>query len=359
MDEEIISRLLNWAKGKKDYPYSIELSPTLRCNLNCLFCWRYGKKVNYGKELSLKDYEKILMEAKELKVKEVRIIGGGEPLVRKDTLKVMERVKKLEMFGYICTNGTLFTERMIEKLVKIGWDHVKISFHSPDKKTQDFIAQKESFEKIVKNIKTFEKWKKLLRTKKPKIEIGMVLNRINFKQVVEMVKLAKGLNVQSFFIEPLTVYTNEGEKLRLKTNEVKEFGKLAREAYLLANGLETNLQQFFSPEIIEKTGEMIEEIKRILKRKEKDFFSIPCYEPWYRMGIRVDGKVCPCGFLDEESWENVKEKSLEEIWFGEYFNLRRKQIFEGKLPKHCKKCCITLVANNKIIRNELEKFRFL
>jgi radical SAM protein with 4Fe4S-binding SPASM domain len=359
MDEEIIRRLLNWAKGKKDYPYSIELSPTLRCNLNCLFCWRYGKNVNYGKELSLKDYMRILREAEKLKVREVRIIGGGEPLIRKETFKMMEEIKKLGMFGYICTNGTLFNEKIMKRLVEIGWDYVKISLHAPNEKMQDFITQGASFKKVIENIKIFNRWKELLRKGKPKIEIGMVLNRINFKKIIEMVKLAKKLNVQSFFIEPLTVYTEEGRKLKLKKSEVREFGEIAREAYLLANGLETNLQQFFSPEIIEKTGEMVEEIKRILKRKEKNFFSVPCYEPWYRMGIRVDGTVCPCGFLDEESWENVKEKSLKEIWFGEYFNLRREQILERKLPEHCKKCCITLVANNKIIRNELEKFRFM
>lgn len=359
MDREIIERLLNWAKGKRDYPYSIELSPTLRCNLNCLFCWRYGKDVDYGLELNLKDYRRILKEAKELKVREVRVIGGGEPLIRKETFKIMKEIKKLGMFGYICTNGTLFSENSIKNLVKIGWDHVKISFHASKKGIQDKLTQRKSFEKIVKNIRTFAKWKNKLKRKKPKIEIGMVLNRLNFREIVDMVKLAKKLDVQSFFIEPLTVYTSMGSKLKLTKKEIREFGKLAREAYLFANGLETNLQQFFSPEIIEKTGEMIEEIKRILKNERKNFFFAPCYEPWYRMGIRVDGRVCPCGFFDEESWENIKEKSLREIWFGEYFNLRRKQILEGNLPKHCKKCCITLVANNKLIRSELEKFKFM
>jgi MoaA/NifB/PqqE/SkfB family radical SAM enzyme len=353
--DEKIERLLEWAKGKKSLPYSLELSPTLKCNLNCLFCWRYGKNVGSKDELSLEEYKRILKEANKLKIKEVRIIGGGEPLLRKDTFEIMKEVKKYRMFGYICTNGTLFSEKMIEKLVRIGWDHVKISLHGPDKKTQDFLVQGKSFEKVIKNIKSFVEWKEKLKTEKPKLEIGLVLNKINFKKVPSMIKLAKNLNVQAFFIEPITVYTKKGRELKLSKKEAEKFKEIAKNAYKLANGLETNLQQFFSSELIEKTGKMVEKIKKLVKGKRKDFLSAPCFEPWWRMGIRVDGWVCPCGFLDQNTTENVRKKSLEEIWFGEYFEKRRRELLSKTMPDYCKKCCTTLVQYNQIIRDQLEK----
>jgi MoaA/NifB/PqqE/SkfB family radical SAM enzyme len=355
MDEKI-ERLIGWARGRKKMPFSIELSPTLKCNLNCLFCWRYGKKIDYGKELTLKEYKRILKEANQIKVKEIRIIGGGEPLLRKDTFEIMKEVKKYGMFGYICTNGIFFSDEMTKKLVTIGWDHVKISFHGPNKKTQDFLAQGKSFNKTIKNIKSFVKWKKKLKTEKPKIEIGLVLNRMNFRKLIPMVKLAKKLNVQAFFVEPITVYTKRGEELKLKKEEAKEFKEIARRTCSFANGLETNLQQFFSPELIEKTGKMTEEIKRFIKNKRKDFLSIPCFEPWWRMGIRVDGWVCPCGFLDQNTTENVRSENLRKIWFSEYFENRRKQLLQKETPDYCQKCCITLVQYNQIIREQLSKF---
>ncbi|MEM5829482.1 MAG: radical SAM protein [Candidatus Aenigmatarchaeota archaeon] len=354
--EEKIKRLVRWSKGRKSLPYSIELSPTLRCNLNCLFCWRYGKKIEYGDELTLEEYKRILKEAEELKVREIRIIGGGEPLLRKDTFELMKEVKKHGMFGYICTNGTLFSDEAIKTLVSIGWDHVKISVHAPDKKTQDFLAQGKSFERQIKNIKSFVGWKRKLKSESPKIEIGLVLNRLNFRKVMDMVKLVKKLNVQAFFIEPITVYTKIGKNLKLRNEESEEFKEIARKAYSISNGLETNLQQFFSRELIEKTGKMLEEIKKLVKSVRDDFLSIPCYEPWWRMGIRVDGWVCPCGFLDQNTRENVRNKSLKEIWFGEYFEERRKQLLQKNMPKYCQKCCTTLVQYNQIIREELSKF---
>jgi MoaA/NifB/PqqE/SkfB family radical SAM enzyme len=354
MDEKI-KKLIKWEKNHKANPFSLELSPTLRCNLNCLFCWRYEKKVDYGNELTLEEYKRILEEANQLKVKEIRIIGGGEPLSRKDTFEIMKEVKKYGMFGYICTNGTLFSEDMIKRLVAIGWDHVKISLHGPNKKTQDFLTQEESFEKIIKNIKSFVRWKEKLKTQKPKLEIGFVLNRKNFRKVSSMVELANKLNVQVFFIEPITTYTEKGKVLKLKKKGVEEFKEIAKRAYFLAKNLNTNLQQFFSPELIEKTGNMIEEIKKNIKDNKRNFLSVPCYEPWWRMGIRVDGWVCPCGFLDQNTTENIREKSLKEIWFGEYFKTRRKQLLYKEMPKYCERCCTTLVLSNQIIRDELSK----
>lgn len=270
MDEKI-TRILKWTNGEKALPYSIELSPTLRCNLNCLFCWRHGRKVEYGNELKLEEYKRILKEANQLKVREIRIIGGGEPLLRKETFEIMKNVKKYGMCGYICTNGTLFSNEIIKTLVTIGWDHVKISLHAPNKKMQDFLAQKESFKRTVENIRSFVKFKRKFKTDKPMIEIGLVLNRTNFKETTRMVKLANKLKVQAFFVEPITVYTDMGRKLKLKKEEANEFKKTARNAYSFADNLETNLQQFFSANLVEKTGKMTEEIEKLVKSKRKDF----------------------------------------------------------------------------------------
>ncbi len=356
-----IERLLKWSKGEKAPPLSIELSPTLRCNLNCLFCWRYGKKdVDYGEEIDLKRYKEVIEEAAELGVKEVRIIGGGEPLLRRDTFEIMKDIKSKGMFGYICTNGTLFTKEMIETLVKIKWDHIKISLHGSCAKTHNYLVQKDgAFEKCVEVLTMFRDLKSG-KNEKPYLEIGFVLVKDNYKEIENMIDFAHRFKVQALFIEPITVYTEVGKKLKPDKRDYKIFEKMAVKAKEKAKqfGIETNLSNFIGSKFIEKTGKMIDVIKENISNKVNDFFSVPCYEPWYRMGIRADGAVCPCGFFDQGTTENIKNKSLKEIWNGDYFNMRRKQLLQKSLPPHCKKCCVTLVVNNKIIRHELEKFRF-
>jgi radical SAM protein with 4Fe4S-binding SPASM domain len=168
--------------------------------------------------------------------------------------------------------------------------------------------------------------------------------------------MASDLAIQLVFVEPVTVYTPEGSKLKLDDGESVAFQQIAVQAKRLAQkfGIETNLADFSNPALIQSTGEMDE-----LFRGGGGFFTSPCYEPWLKMGIRSDGTVCPCGFFDEASWENVRERSLKQIWFGKFFNQRRSQLLRGELPAHCARCCVTLVAKARQIRSELQKFRYV
>ena len=337
-------------KGKTAPPYGIELAPTLRCNINCLFCWREeSKDVNYSNELYFEDYKKIIEESASLGVKEVKIIGGGDALCKERIIDLMCLIKDRNIFGYICTNGLLFKEEDIKVLVKKRWDHIKFSFHGPDEETNDAITRSEgSFKKTIEVIGWINKYKK----DRPKLEFGMVLINKNYNKIKDMIELAHQLNVESVFVEPITVYSKLGESLSLNKEQMEEFKILAKESQELANkyGIETNLQHFYTSKLVEKTSKMNEVI---LKENRNDFVNSACFEPFYRLGVRVDGQVCPCGFFDEESPENVKMKSLKEIWNSDYFNDLRSKMLNKDLPEHCKKCCTTLIVNNQEIRKKL------
>jgi len=348
--DEIIKRLKEWKKGKTAQPYGIELAPTLRCNINCIFCWREGtNQVDYSNELSFEDYKRIIEESSRLGLKEVKIIGGGDALCKEGIIDLMCLIKDKNMFGYICTNGILFKEEDLKKLIDKKWDHIKFSFHAPDEKTNDKITRsKGSFKRVIENIRIINTYKK----DKPKLEFGIVLINKNYKKLKAMINLAHELKVESVFIEPVTVYSKLGKKLKLNKKQMSEFSTIAKEAHKLAKEykIETNLKHFYSSKLIESTNNME---KLIIKDDKKEFVNASCFEPFYRMGIRVDGKVCPCGFFDEESPENVKNKSLKEIWYGDYFNNLRTKMINKDLPEQCKKCCTTLIINNQEIKKKL------
>jgi pyrroloquinoline quinone biosynthesis protein E len=89
----------------------MELCPTMVGNIDCVFCdttYRKGKQTG---ELSADEYWKLLDEARALGVRRVFILGGGEPLARRDlTPELMRRIKAYGMEGHIATNGTLFDD---------------------------------------------------------------------------------------------------------------------------------------------------------------------------------------------------------------------------------------------------------
>jgi len=71
-------------------------------------------------------YWRLVDEGAELGVVEWRLIGGGDSLCRPNvTIGLIERIKREKMYGYICTNGSLFTDDSIRLAVSSEWDHVK------------------------------------------------------------------------------------------------------------------------------------------------------------------------------------------------------------------------------------------
>jgi radical SAM protein with 4Fe4S-binding SPASM domain len=62
-----------------------------------------------------------------------------------------------------------------------------------------------------------------------------------------------------------------------------------------------------------------------------------CFDPWNFCWVMQSGRVRPCCFMEEDMGSLV-DQSFEEIWFGEKYELFRRQILENKPPEKCKEC---------------------
>lgn len=357
--DERVSRLLQWKRGEQPDPSGIELAPTLRCNLSCPFCWRQAvHSLSSEGEMPIAKYLEILDQAAELNVREVKIIGGGESTVRRDTVDIMCAVKEREMRGYICTNGTLFSDDDVKRIVSAGFDHLKMSFHAHNAVLGDkLLGRKGAFQKQLDALRRFAHHKKALGIEQPSVELGVVLMNSNFPYLPDIMMFAGELGVNAVFIEPITVYSDKGKKLKMSDAEREAFRDIAEKSIDLASslGVATNLQNYLDAEMVTKTGEMQDVLYANAAGSGDTFVSNPCFEPFLRMGIRFDGQVGPCGFLDEVSPENVNKSTLTEIWHGQYFQQLRKRMLDNKLLSQCSRCCSTLVVNNRELRTALEQ----
>lgn len=95
--------------------YTVLISPTMRCNLNCVGC--YAK--NYAKkdDLPSETLDKIVREAKEIGVAFFTILGG-EPFLRDDLCSLFRRHP--DVYFQIFTNCTLLDEGKVKSLAEIG-----------------------------------------------------------------------------------------------------------------------------------------------------------------------------------------------------------------------------------------------
>jgi len=72
--------------------------------------------------------------------------------------------------------------------------------------------------------------------------------------------------------------------------------------------------------------------------------------------IRSNGSVVHCGEWRSEV-ENIREKTLEEVWFGKTFSDIRDQFSKGILPKECEKCRPNAIEDTRIVRKSIKEFR--
>jgi len=160
----------------------------------------------------------------------------------------------------------------------------------------------------------------------------------------------------------MIVYTKLGERIKLGKKEIREMQPMIKKAQILAE--EFNItstitcitpEKKFQAELIEKTSDIRESLIEDAKKHSDKILSIPCYYPWFFLMIRTDGSVIHCGECRNVS-ENIRNKSLEDVWFGETFKNIRKQFMVGNVPDYCKMCRPNVIEDMREIRRSITKY---
>lgn len=122
---------------------------TSRCNLSCIHCvWKVKNK--YG-DMGTDMMNSSLKKVSVWKPKEI-VILGGEPLLRKDILQILENLRKYYSGTiYLSTNAILINENNVGNL-SILIDKFDISIDGYNEKTCSKIRGKGVFKKVIRGI---------------------------------------------------------------------------------------------------------------------------------------------------------------------------------------------------------------
>lgn len=97
-------------------PFTILVSPTMQCNLQCVGC--YSGRYVREKGLSLELMDRLLDEARSFGSMFI-VFSGGEPLTRRDDLlRLIEKYN--DMYFMFYTNGTLISDSVADQLYRLG-----------------------------------------------------------------------------------------------------------------------------------------------------------------------------------------------------------------------------------------------
>jgi len=133
----------------------IRLSVTDRCNLRCTYCM--AEEMEFLPRRDLLTFEEIETLARHLVVRGVRRIRltGGEPLVRKGVLELVQRLARLRTHGLneltLTTNGTRLPE-MAQDLFDAGVRRINISLDTLRRDRFAELTRRDEFERVVSGI---------------------------------------------------------------------------------------------------------------------------------------------------------------------------------------------------------------
>ncbi|HNR34265.1 MAG TPA: radical SAM protein [Candidatus Hydrogenedentes bacterium] len=336
------ARLLRWQHGETPGPWQMVVFPTNRCNLRCGICWQrwaeneYGA-LDYSDEIPDSRLLRLVDEAADMGVREWSIGGGGEPLVRAGLVEQMcMRIRERGMNGGLFTNGTLFKEPLLRRLVDIGWERIDFSLDGPSPEINDAIRGEGSFERTMANMRTLARIRRETGKKQPVIDIHMVLMRNNADHLDAMFEIVEEMMPSSFGLGALQAQSEQSQSLILTPEQMTALPELLENLHRRCQekGIGTNAQHLLSGEAVRTKG----------GQPNRNGFgpsriaAASCFEPWLTATILPQGYVGPCCAFWDVNAGNIRKQTLSETWTGSYMTRLREDALMGNLPQYCQWC---------------------
>lgn len=287
-------------------PIDLFLALTGRCNLVCKHC-NVASSRNSKDELSLKDWLGIIEEAAALKIFYLTI-SGGEPFLREGLFSLLDKIEETHLHFSINTNAALIDTEKAAGLKRYKrLRHILAGLDGSCAQTHDLLRGKGAFAAGLAGIKNL-----IAALGAGRVFIFCVVNKFNIYDLENILAQAKEMGIPSVQLEPLLwegnarAYRRELELNYSETQYVYQKIQELHEKYgnMVGGNYFTMWQHFKNIENIDLTE---------FKSLEKGAHLSAC-AAINKLVIRPDGWVTPCDRLWEYKIENIKNKSLKEIW---------------------------------------------
>jgi pyrroloquinoline quinone biosynthesis protein E len=243
-------------------------------------------------------------------------LTGGEPLARPDLSALVQSARSAGLYVNLITSGLPLDEKRLDELIAAGLDHFQLSFQGAREGSAEEISGTKSHSQKLRLLN----W---LKSRRVAVTLNFVVHRKNLDQLDEMLDIAENSSASRVEFAHVQYYgwafANREQLLptRGQLSQSLEFFKNAQER------LRGKLRfEYVVPDYYAK-------------------FPKPCMGGWARkaMLIAPSGEALPChaaAVIPGLHLENVKEKSVREIW--ESSDAFQKFRGEDWMQEPCKSC---------------------
>lgn len=361
------TKIDNWKKNfnsngrvKVKPPIVVSIRPTQGCNLRCVMCPQWGEN---GVFLRKPDLAKRTVTTDEIKVliddvtafKPYIYFSGGEPLMNKDILELIEYASSKHLVTSINTNGSYLYEKA-EGLIKAGLDYLYTSLDAPtltnDKIRKD-LRGGGSYTDVVSGIKHVLKLRDEIGGGLPIVETKTTLIKDNQDQLLDMAYFVQDELKADIWALGLCVYTTPG----LNDATSKVFNEEFDQDQIHWSGFIMDFQDIDFNKI-NKQLEIIKSKKWKFKLKlgkplgmpgfdlrtyylSPDKFAttepLTCMNPYVFAQIQPNGEIAFCGSQPDYTIGNIKGNKFMDLWNNQKAAKWRKYLQDQLFPS-CKRC---------------------
>ncbi|HSV97857.1 MAG TPA: GTP 3',8-cyclase MoaA [Spirochaetota bacterium] len=175
----------------------LRVSVTDKCNLRCIYCMPPGgvEFLPHEEVLRIEEFIHLIGVFAGFGVRKVRFTGG-EPLVRKGFMAIVEQVRRNHPDMELCltTNGILLDEAL-DGLRRFGVRKLNISLDTMSAERYRAITGRDEFDRVIGNIA------RAIGSRFFDLKINMVLHEESLVELDDYIKFFAGKNVTLRFIE--------------------------------------------------------------------------------------------------------------------------------------------------------------
>ncbi|MCG2712274.1 MAG: radical SAM protein [Candidatus Omnitrophica bacterium] len=287
---------------------------TRRCNLDCRHCYLESRNINYKNELTIIQIKKVIDSLAKIDIP-VLLFSGGEPLMHKEILPLIEYAKARKIRVGLSTNGTLISKALAKKLAGSGIDYVGVSIDGGKNLHDRFRKIKGAYDMAIKGI---------INAQEAGLKTGVrfTINRVNAPDLVSVLDLCIKEKIPRFCMYHL-VYSGRGKDIADIDIDNKTRRKVV--AFLVKRALEYN-KKSYNLEILtvdnhadgiyiynylkKRNPRAAAEVLKLLK------FHGGCSAGSKIVDISPAGDVFACQFWQHEAIGNIKKTDFSKIWLN-------------------------------------------
>lgn len=209
-------KLQSFMNGTISAPIYVRVKPINRCDHSCFFCvYSTGFRKNDKKETHIisgmhtdmvhediiptEKMIEILDDFRDMGVKAVTYSGGGEPLMHRDIVRIMQTTLDHGIDLSIITNGQMLLKQRAEVLSNAKWVRVSIDYTTAKQMAASRAVPEKNFDMILNNLSSFAK----IKHPDCDLAVNYIIHRDNYNGIFEFARTLKNIGVENVRFSPM------------------------------------------------------------------------------------------------------------------------------------------------------------